>query len=629
MSFVKRCKGYLGRTKRKLTHTMTRADAAHEYGKLAKAMGLALGKTNMVDAYYNKKIRPKTILLVGLGASVRGNLQYILDELNYSDAFQGYQIYIRTKQESDETVNDYIRQKEWVRTKTVLNGEQYGVLMESCQFLLTEVYFPEKWVKKPGQTVINIWHGTPLKKLGLAKNFKSSQKNGNTQKNFINADYLLYPNEYTRDHMMASYKVASLLQGKVLLLGYPRTGGMLAASQSDLSELRRQLAPNGEKIYAYMPTFKDYLPDEIQIARSLELLTYLDEYLRENQLLYVNLHHRVSAAMDYTQFRHIRQFPPLVDSYTLLAATEALITDYSSVFFDYLALGRQIILHVEDYETYHRKRGTYINLMELPFDKAYSKEEVLEALNRGKTYDDTWARETFCGYDSPENAQKLCQLFLKKEDGLALLPAVSNTKCKTLIYSRSCQAGRETQLLHQYTRCFNNDSQEIYVGCDMVQVAQNTESAFPMLFETPVIGSNEEFSVSALSRAFRELYLEKKISLQKLMGIMKYDCEQEFRRMYGNAAFDRVILYDIDHSETLLALACANVPIRHLVLPVHVLNAAKTNQYLSDAIRYAAQECATVSVLDESAIAGAAALTGCKAGRIRVLRTAEDLDALH
>ena len=101
-----------------------------------------------------------------------------------------------------------------------------------------------------------------------------------------------------------------------------------------------------------MPTWKDYLMVVQVVAESKELLDYLDANLREDQILYVNLHHRVSDSLDYSQFKRIRQFPPTVDSYKLLALTDALITDYSSVFYDYLALRRQIGLYCADYELY-------------------------------------------------------------------------------------------------------------------------------------------------------------------------------------------------------------------------------------------------------------------------------------
>lgn len=87
--------------------------------------------------------------------------------------------------------------------------------------------------------------------------------------------------------MLESYKVADLMPGKVLKLGYPRTGGMLEAAQSDQTELRKMLAPNGEHIYAYMPTWKDYLKVDQVVAESKELLDYLDANLREDQILYV------------------------------------------------------------------------------------------------------------------------------------------------------------------------------------------------------------------------------------------------------------------------------------------------------------------------------------------------------
>ena len=106
-----------------------------------------------------------------------------------------FKIYVRTDEETDATVQTYIKNNNWTRTQTIIKDAQYMEIIESAQYLLTEVYFPVGWVKKDGQTYINIWHGTPLKKLGLAKNANGKHKDGNTQKNFIDADYLLYPNE--------------------------------------------------------------------------------------------------------------------------------------------------------------------------------------------------------------------------------------------------------------------------------------------------------------------------------------------------------------------------------------------------------------------------------------------------
>lgn len=521
----------------------------------ATKLNLSVGGKTVADRYYEEKIIPKTVALVGLGKNVRGNMQYILNELNWDEKFEEYRVYVRTSGETDETVRHYIKQNHWTRTETVVDDNRYNQILESAQYLITEVFFPESWVKKEGQTYINIWHGTPLKKLGLAKNSKNLHKDGNTQRNFIDADYLLYPNEYTKKNMLASYKVADLMQGKALNLGYPRTGGMLAASQMDLSDLRRQLAENGQHIYAYMPTWKDYLKVEQVVAESKELLDYLDANLSDDQILYVNLHHKVSDSIDYTAYKRIRKFPPTVDSYQLLALTDALITDYSSVFYDYLVLRRQIVLYCGDYELYRKKRGTYMDLMDLPFDKVASPQEVLEALNRGKDYDDETAYQEFCAYDSVDNAKKLCSLLTGNEENVSLEPIPHDGKKQILLYSESCEASKDTTLLQQYVRQCENSDKQLYIGCDMKQVDKNKKSAYPMLSEVPVIGTFTNIHPSAAGKVALTMYGEKKISFEDAMAVLQYDYKLVGKRMFGRAKFDLAAIYDVTNPDIILSLA--------------------------------------------------------------------------
>ena len=137
--------------------------------------------TNIYSFYYNTSVVPETVLLLGLGKIVRGNMQYILDELNLSPDFEGYKVYVRVGEETEDIVNGYINKNGWKRTYLIKTDIEYAKKMESCKYLITETYFPESWVKKPEQVYINIWHGTPLKKLGLAKNARNAHGNGNTQ----------------------------------------------------------------------------------------------------------------------------------------------------------------------------------------------------------------------------------------------------------------------------------------------------------------------------------------------------------------------------------------------------------------------------------------------------------------
>ena len=555
--------------------------------ELAKENKVKPGRKNVTDAYYGRKIVPNTVVLVGLGKGVRGSMQYILNELNSNDCFRDFKMYVRTDESTDATVQTYIENNGWNRTQTVVKDSEYMDILESVQYLITEVYYPIGWVKKDGQTYINIWHGTPLKKLGLAKNANGKHKDGNTQKNFIEADYLLYPNEYTKVHMLESYKVATLIQGKALNLGYPRTGGMLAASKADLHELRAELAPNGEHLYAYMPTWKDYLEVEQVVAESKELLDYLDENLRDDQILYVNLHHKVSDSLDYSAYKRIKKFPPTVDSYQLLALTDALLTDYSSVFYDYLALRRQIILYCGDYKLYRKKRGTYMDLMELPFDKAKTKEEVLEAINRGKTYDDEAAYQEFCAYDSVDNAKKLCSLFTGTEEYVDVEPISDHAKKQVLVYSDSCGDSLDTGWLQKYVASKDHADIDLYLSCNRYLTNENKDTAYPMLNNIPVIGTHDEYHLSGAGIAAQKLYDNKKITIEQAIQIWKYDYAAAGKRFFGHAPFDLIVLYDVVDAQKLLSLTFMETPNKILCISDDMFRklVVEKDQFLKDALK--------------------------------------------
>lgn len=593
----------------------------------AKENQIPVGKRTVTDYYYDSKIVPGRVVLMGLGKNVRGSMQYILNELNHNDAFKDFHIYVKTAKDTEEIVKTYIRQNGWSRTEVVTPDSVYMELIETAQFLLTEVYLTAAWVKKEGQMYINIWHGTPLKKLGLAKNAKGKHKNGIQQSNFIDADYLLYPNDYTKKHMLESYKVADLMPGKVLKLGYPRTGGMLEAAQSDQTELRKMLAPNGEHIYAYMPTWKDYLKVDQVVAESKELLDYLDANLREDQILYVNLHHRVSDSLDYSQFKRIRQFPPTVDSYKLLALTDALITDYSSVFYDYLALRRQIVLYCADYELYRKKRGTYMDLMELPFDKAVTPEEVLAAINRGKTYEDEAAYQEFCAYDSVENAHKLCSLFLGTEDEVVVEAIPKNKKKKVMIYSDALSECTETQWLRKTAEnCAGSDTVELFISCNQDMVNENKDSAYPLLNKVPVIGTTADYFPSAMGRTAKKLYESGKITIGQAMSVWKYDYAAAVRRFLGRAAFDLAVLLDVTDPEKLLSLTFMDQPNKIMIISdlMYKEITENNNTFLKDALQVSASYMRAVFVKNEEQYAYISQMIG-DACPVCYMKDAKDL----
>lgn len=565
MKTLKR-RSYIVSPKKELEFSAANRQAALE--ELVKKTGLVLDENerNIVSHCYTLPIDEKGILILGLGKSVRGSMQYVLDVINKSPEFEGYTCYVRADDTTDKVISGYKKKNGWKRTKIFKSGKNYARYMEGCKYLITETYFPESWIKRPGQVYINIWHGTPLKKLGLAKNTRNAPGNGVTQKNFINADYLLYPNDYTFKNMTESYKVRELLKGKALMLGYPRCGGLLKTAAQDNTKLKKELAPNGEKIFVYMPTFKDYISNEEVVEESRALLDYLDASLRDDQILYVNLHHRLSDVIDYDKFKRIKKFPPLVDSYALMAVSDALITDFSSVFFDYLTLGKQIILHVEDIEHYVQARGTYMDMLTLPFDMAHSAEEIITCLNKGgKTYDDSAARAEFCAYDSIDSAEKLCRIFKDDVSGLELREIPKNGRQTVLAVTERCADTPEFLRLAGVVRCVDKQFTDFYVSSD-TEKTDTTAPAYPLLFNTPAFGYRGGIKLSYEGREVYSLYEQGKITFKQAFEVLKYDYYLNSKMNYGNAEFDCIFSYDVSDPDIILSLAMMKAERKYLYI---------------------------------------------------------------
>jgi ABC-type dipeptide/oligopeptide/nickel transport system ATPase subunit len=100
---------------------------------------------------------------------------------------------------------------------------------------------------------MNTWHGTPLKTLG--KGIKNAMHGiGNAQKNFVCADYLLYPNRYTMEHMVEDYMLEDMAKGECVLAGYPRNTAFFNKNRG--AEIIEEMGLQGKRVYAYMPTWR-------------------------------------------------------------------------------------------------------------------------------------------------------------------------------------------------------------------------------------------------------------------------------------------------------------------------------------------------------------------------------------
>ncbi len=96
-----------------------------------------------------------------------------------------------------------------------------------------------------------------------------------------------------------------------------------------------------------MPTFRGTARNSGTKKNDAYLLYYLcelDKQLDSNEIFYVNLHPIAKKCVDFGQFKHIKEFPDKYETYEFLNIADVLISDYSSVIFDFACTSRKIVL---------------------------------------------------------------------------------------------------------------------------------------------------------------------------------------------------------------------------------------------------------------------------------------------
>ena len=330
-----------------------------------------------------------------------------------------YKIYVATDELCKDKNKEFIKKNKLKVKLVVIRSKKYYKLLATAKYLVNNVSFPKCLITRDEQIHINTWHGTPLKTLG--KNMKKGiESMSNIQHNFLQCDYLLFPNRYTKDCMMEDYNLNQLYTNKTIVSGYPRN--TIFCDEEKGKETKRLLGLEDKEVYIYMPTWRGVNSyGAMRTTAIKEILEQFDENLNDNQCMFVNLHPNVGEDIDYSAFKHIDKFPVDVAKYEFINCSDALITDYSSIFFDYSITKKPIVLFMYDYDEYMEDRGMYIDVKSLPFKQIYNIEEMCDSFKDSKIltyrYDDAKDYfDKFTSYDSIDATEKLVDYVFEGKD---------------------------------------------------------------------------------------------------------------------------------------------------------------------------------------------------------------------
>lgn len=268
----------------------------------------------------------------------------------------------------------------------VIHSAKYHELLASARWLVNNNNFPYYYKKRPGQTYVQTWHGTPLKRIGndvpsasLSVSYRALMRRESSY-----WDFLLAQSDYAADKLSRAFGYT----GPVLTDGYPRNDSLITGHQSQgASELRSKLGISPRQhVILYAPTWRDNVRTA---SNHYDLVSYLDfdalsEAFGSSIVVLLRGHSNTYASgrmFNSPNVIDVTRYPNIND---LMLVSDSLITDYSSIMFDYCILDRPIHVLAPDIDDYSSSiRGFYYDFNErLPGGLYRSTAELIHQLKR-------------------------------------------------------------------------------------------------------------------------------------------------------------------------------------------------------------------------------------------------------
>ncbi len=270
-------------------------------------------------------------------------------------------------------------------------SEEYYRYLAKSQYWITNSRLPEGIYPGKNNVCVQTWHGTPLKKLGadIENSNESIQGRDRLARAYKNEaekwDYLVSPSKFNTEKMKSAFSIRKDSKPKILEVGYPRNDFLVTHSKEDIERVKQDLhIPEGKKVLLYTPTWRDDQHDykkgfTYKLGVDFELLS---KALAGDWVVLFRSHYFIADRLDLSKYRgfvyDVSRYNEINDLYII---SDALMTDYSSVFFDYSILQKPIIFFMYDKEFYVNKlRGFYMSLDELPGDIVETNSEVIDTL---------------------------------------------------------------------------------------------------------------------------------------------------------------------------------------------------------------------------------------------------------
>lgn len=275
----------------------------------------------------------------------------------------------------------------------------YFYYLARSHYWVVNCKLPMYVLKKKNQVYLQTWHGTPLKKLaydievpegttfyrsGMTEDMMHETYRQDVEK----YNYMISPSAFTTEVFQSAFRIN---KERLIETGYPRNDLLSNYSLEDVLQIKKQLGiPLDKKVLLYAPTWRDN--SYVTKGYTFKLEVHFDKWqkaLQDDYVVIFKPHYLIVNDFDIDQFKGFVYFvPPEEDIRNLYIISDALITDYSSVFFDYAILNRPIYFYMYDLASYRDElRGFYLDIyQDLPGKIIEDENLLLEEMKKPFDY---------------------------------------------------------------------------------------------------------------------------------------------------------------------------------------------------------------------------------------------------
>lgn len=337
----------------------------------------------------------------------------------------------------------------------------------------------------------------------------------------------------------------NLYEGRILHEGYPRNSIFFSCESGE--DMKEKLGYKGQQLIMYMPTFRGKA-DKIEVkgfgTRIHQHLYELDRRLSDEQILLIKVHPFIQDQIEISQYSHIKPIPEEFDSYEVLNACDVLITDYSSVMYDFAITKRKIILFAYDYKEYIMERGMYENIKDYPFSIAETVDDVIRELRNDSGSADSEFLMKYGTYESRDAADKICRQVFLEENCCMVGKMKKNGRKNILIYAGDLNQNGITTAFCSMMKYVDKSRYNYYISFRMQSVKAEPERTKKIPGELGVFPIASEMNMDVLTGAAQLLYIKSGYKGRLTMNRVHHAYKREWRKHFGNVRFEHVVHYN-------------------------------------------------------------------------------------